>query len=145
MNKIRAHLDRGYWIPTEMRTELEQKWSTDEWKAKAKKNSDNRRSSDGPLHTGGSIPATEHYKRLVSLCYYMVLICLSQRLGFGKDRFSLNQNCLITGIVTLIVPFQIVVSIWLLYLLRHPILRSPFPTLYENWVRRMPSKLDSMI
>ncbi|KAJ1415543.1 Phosphoribosyltransferase C-terminal [Sesbania bispinosa] len=53
--------------------------------------------------------------------------------------------CLITGIVTLTVPFQAIVSVWLFYLLRHPILRSPFPTLYENWVSRMPSKLDSMI
>ncbi|KAK7320286.1 hypothetical protein VNO77_29620 [Canavalia gladiata] len=53
--------------------------------------------------------------------------------------------CLVTGIVTLIVPFRIIVSVSLLYLLRHPILRSPFPSLFENWVRRMPSKLDSMI
>ncbi|TKY57463.1 QUIRKY protein [Spatholobus suberectus] len=37
--------------------------------------------------------------------------------------------CLITGIVTLIVPFQSIVSVWLLYLLRHPILRSSVPPL----------------
>lgn len=49
-----------------MREQLEQKWNNDNWKGKAKINSDNRRSSDGPLHTGGSIPTTEHYKRLVS-------------------------------------------------------------------------------
>lgn len=53
--------------------------------------------------------------------------------------------CLIIGIVTLIVPFQGLVFVWLLYLLRHPIFRSPFPPFYENWLRRMPSKLDSMI
>lgn len=53
--------------------------------------------------------------------------------------------CLITGIVALAVPFKTLVFVWLLYLLRHPMFRSPFPPFYENWVSRMPSKLDSMI
>ncbi|KAI5381618.1 hypothetical protein KIW84_UN0581 [Lathyrus oleraceus] len=53
--------------------------------------------------------------------------------------------CLIAGIVTLAVPFKAIVFVWLLHLLRHPILLSPFPPFYENWLRRMPSKLDSMI
>nr|KYP73524.1 hypothetical protein KK1_006151 [Cajanus cajan] len=53
--------------------------------------------------------------------------------------------CLVTGIVALIVPFQSIVSVWLLYLLRHPILCSFVPTLHESWIRSMPSKLDSMI
>ncbi|XP_027337165.1 FT-interacting protein 7-like [Abrus precatorius] len=53
--------------------------------------------------------------------------------------------CLISGIVTLIVPFRVIVSVWLIYLLRHPIVRSSFPTPFENWVRRLPSKLDNMI
>jgi energy-converting hydrogenase Eha subunit F len=53
--------------------------------------------------------------------------------------------CLITGIVTSAVPFQYLVFFWSVYLLRHPMVRSPFPPFYENWVRRMPSKLDSMI
>ncbi|XP_054819059.1 FT-interacting protein 3-like [Prosopis cineraria] len=52
--------------------------------------------------------------------------------------------CLIGGIVTLIVPFQVIISVCFLYLLRHPRFRSPIPTLFENWVSRMPSKLDSM-
>ncbi|RDY12742.1 FT-interacting protein 1, partial [Mucuna pruriens] len=53
--------------------------------------------------------------------------------------------CLITGILTFIVPFQDIVSVWLLYLLRHPILRSSVPTLHQNRTRSMPSKLDIMI
>ncbi|XP_028788084.1 FT-interacting protein 3-like [Neltuma alba] len=53
--------------------------------------------------------------------------------------------CLIGGIVTLFIPFQLVISICVLYLLRHPRFRSPIPALFENWVSRMPSKLDSMI
>ncbi|KAK7299871.1 hypothetical protein RJT34_10699 [Clitoria ternatea] len=53
--------------------------------------------------------------------------------------------CLITGILTLVVPFQSIFFVWILYLLRHPILRSHSPSLFENWFRRMPSKLDSMI
>jgi len=54
-------------------------------------------------------------------------------------------SCLIIGIVALAVPFRFLVVVWFLYFLRHPMFRSPFPPFYENWIRRMPSKLDSMI
>ncbi|KAK7277018.1 hypothetical protein RIF29_18167 [Crotalaria pallida] len=53
--------------------------------------------------------------------------------------------CLLSGIVTFIVPFRVTVIVFFLYLLRHPIFRSPLPSFLENWVSRMPSKLDSMI
>lgn len=53
--------------------------------------------------------------------------------------------CLITGIVTLFIPLRVIISIWFLYLLRHPRFCSAFPTLLENWVTRMPSKLDNML
>lgn len=49
-----------------MHEQLEQKWKNGDQKEKEKIRSNNRRSSDGPLYTGGSIPTTEHYKRLVS-------------------------------------------------------------------------------
>lgn len=47
--------------------------------------------------------------------------------------------CLIIGFVTLNVPFKALVFVWLLYLLRHPIERSPFPPLHENCLRRTPT------
>ncbi|KAF7816062.1 FT-interacting protein 1 [Senna tora] len=53
--------------------------------------------------------------------------------------------CLVSGIVTLFLSFRVIVCFWLLYLTRHPIFRSAFPTVLENWVGRMPSKLDSML
>ncbi|KAK4268593.1 hypothetical protein QN277_025223 [Acacia crassicarpa] len=53
--------------------------------------------------------------------------------------------CLISGIVTLITPIQLIIWFCFMYLLIHPLFRSPMPTLFENWVSRMPSKLDSMI
>lgn len=53
--------------------------------------------------------------------------------------------CVIIGMVTLLVPSQVIICIVLVYLLRHPRFRSPLPSILENWVRRMPSKLDSMI
>ncbi|XP_057439784.1 FT-interacting protein 7-like [Lotus japonicus] len=52
---------------------------------------------------------------------------------------------LVMGIVSFIFPLKVIVIFWLLYLLRHPIFRSPFPSPLENWLRRMPSKLDRMI
>ncbi|XP_058744612.1 uncharacterized protein LOC131634279 [Vicia villosa] len=64
MYRVRKNIDPGDWIPIETRKILEEKWNDDKWKRKSQINTHNRRSSDGPLHTGGSIPTTEHYKRL---------------------------------------------------------------------------------
>lgn len=66
MYRVRRKTDSGNWIPIEMREKLEKKWADIDWKEKAIVNGNNRRLSDGSLHTGGSIPTTEHYKRLVS-------------------------------------------------------------------------------
>jgi hypothetical protein len=52
--------------PCSIARKLEQNWEDSKWKDKAEVNKKNRRSSDGPLHTCGSIPTTEHSKRLVS-------------------------------------------------------------------------------
>ena len=75
MHRVRTKVDQGSWIPQEIRQQLEQRWSQDEWKAKSKINSNNRKFADGPVHTGGSIPATEHYKRLVRDFYVKFYIC----------------------------------------------------------------------
>lgn len=66
MYRVRTGEDDGDWIPVEMRKKLDAKWSEDEWKSKAQTNSKNRKSSDAPLHTGGSIPTFEISKRIVS-------------------------------------------------------------------------------
>ncbi|WJX29777.1 hypothetical protein P8452_18382 [Trifolium repens] len=64
MYRVRRGIDSGDWIPGEMRAIMDNKWKEDNWKKKAELNKVNRISSNGPLHTGGSIPTTEHYKRL---------------------------------------------------------------------------------
>jgi len=80
MNKIQAQLDRGIGFLLKCMQSWNKNTALMSESQRQKKNRDNRRSSNSPLHTGGSIPATEHYKRLVSLCYYMVIICLLVRL-----------------------------------------------------------------
>ncbi|KAL2318603.1 hypothetical protein Fmac_032479 [Flemingia macrophylla] len=64
MYRVRRGVDVGSWIPRQKRVELDQKWNDDNWKEKARTNANNRNSSDGSLHTGGSIPTSEHFKRL---------------------------------------------------------------------------------
>ncbi|WJX95097.1 hypothetical protein P8452_76456 [Trifolium repens] len=64
MYRVRKGIDQGDWIPNKMRAILDDKWKEDNWKRKAELNKVNRISYDCPLHIGGSIPTTEHYKRL---------------------------------------------------------------------------------
>ncbi|KAK2441843.1 hypothetical protein QL285_013089 [Trifolium repens] len=64
MYRVRRNIDPGDWIPTEMREQLQLAWNENSWKAKSQVNTHNRRSSDAPLHTGGSISTTEHFKRM---------------------------------------------------------------------------------
>ena len=70
--KVRKKFDKGNWIRPEVREEIEQKWNQPGWKEKAKINSMNRRASDLPLHTSGSVPTTEHFRRLVSNFYILI-------------------------------------------------------------------------
>ncbi|XP_039683086.1 uncharacterized protein [Medicago truncatula] len=64
MYRVRRGMDKGEWIPALLREKLEQNWEDNKWKDKAAVNKRNRRSSNGPLHTCGSIPTIEHSKRL---------------------------------------------------------------------------------
>ena len=66
MYQVRKGIDKGEWIPVQLREKLEQNWEDSKWKDKAEVNKQNRRSSDGPFHTFGSIPTIKHSKRLVS-------------------------------------------------------------------------------
>jgi hypothetical protein len=77
MYRVRRGIDSGDWIPGEMRAIMDNKWKEDNWKKKAELNKVNRISSNGPLHTGGSIPTTEHYKRLVSNLIFLIALQLS--------------------------------------------------------------------
>ncbi|XP_057452431.1 uncharacterized protein LOC130744256 [Lotus japonicus] len=63
--RVRTKKDSGTWIPEQNRKEMEQKWKEDDWKRNAANNANNRNSSSGPLHTGGSIPSSEHFRRLI--------------------------------------------------------------------------------
>jgi hypothetical protein len=69
--KVRHKENVGSWILPQHREEIERKWNQEEWKKKAKTNSANRRASDLPMHTGGSVPTTEHLRRLVSNLYIL--------------------------------------------------------------------------
>jgi len=70
MYRVRLGVDVGSWILPLMHQQLEQKWSDLNWQDKAKTNANNRDSSDdGSLDTRGSIPTSEHFKRLVSNNY----------------------------------------------------------------------------
>ncbi|RHN59460.1 hypothetical protein MtrunA17_Chr4g0013531 [Medicago truncatula] len=64
MYRVRKGINKGEWIPVELREKLEPNWEDSKWKDKTEVNKQNRRSSDGPLHACGSIPTTEHSKRL---------------------------------------------------------------------------------
>ncbi|XP_020227319.1 uncharacterized protein LOC109808653 isoform X2 [Cajanus cajan] len=64
MYRVRRGIDQGSWIPKQKLVELQQKWNDENWKHKSMTNANNRNSSDGSLHTGGSIPTSEHFKRL---------------------------------------------------------------------------------
>ncbi|KAL5075435.1 hypothetical protein RYX36_014419 [Vicia faba] len=59
MYRVRKKIDPGDWIHVETLKILEEKWNDDKWKRKLEINTHSRRSSDDPLHTGGSIPSTD--------------------------------------------------------------------------------------
>ena len=69
MYRVRRGIDVGTWIRKQKRLEFEQKWNDEHWKEKSRTTTNNRNSSDGSVHTGGSIPTSEHFKRLVSNNY----------------------------------------------------------------------------
>lgn len=65
--KVRDNTDDGTWIPPSVLEELRTEWDGPAWKEISRKNSSNRQSKEGlNLHSGGSISAREHGKRLVS-------------------------------------------------------------------------------
>lgn len=52
--------------------------------------------------------------------------------------------CLIASLVTYIIPFRYVVVYTGFYVLRHPRFRIGFPSLPQNFLRRMPARTDGM-
>ncbi|KAK7323270.1 hypothetical protein VNO77_26735 [Canavalia gladiata] len=53
--------------------------------------------------------------------------------------------CIVAVIVTYLVPFHIIIFIWVTYLLRPPRFRFDMPALPQNFLRRMPAKSDGML
>ena len=90
---------------------MEQNFKDSKWKDKAEVNKQNRRSSDGPLHTCGSIPTTGHFKRLVSKDWFKLIIILiylfytnwlkhdSNLLGGVSKTFQPGSYCLVPLII----------------------------------------------
>ena len=67
MNKLRVNKDNGNWLHPDHLQQLKIEWEDPKWQEKAQKNRQNRQSKQGlNLHSGGSISAKEHAKRLVS-------------------------------------------------------------------------------
>lgn len=65
--KVRSGEDKGVWIPPEKLQQLRAEWDSEDWQDKAKKNKQNRLCKEGlNVHSGGSISAREHAKRMVS-------------------------------------------------------------------------------
>ncbi|KAK2451908.1 hypothetical protein QL285_010918 [Trifolium repens] len=94
MYRVRRNIDPGDWIPTEMCEKLELAWNENSWKAKSQVNTHNRRSSNAPLHTGGSISTTEHFKRMKKR-----LKCESNLLGsISKDTQSKRGSIKVGGV-----------------------------------------------
>ncbi len=60
MYRVRKGIDKGEWIPVQLREKLEKNCEDSKWKNKAEVNKQNRRSFDGLLYTCGSISTTEH-------------------------------------------------------------------------------------
>ena len=69
MAKVRedlAHNRRPIWIPEHVLNEMAATWSSEQYKEKQEQAKQNRASArGGSLHTCGSIPVSEHKRRLV--------------------------------------------------------------------------------
>lgn len=53
--------------------------------------------------------------------------------------------CSVAVIVTYLVPFRILVFIWVTYMLRPPRFRFDIPAVPQNFLRRMPAKSDGLL
>lgn len=53
--------------------------------------------------------------------------------------------CFVAVIVTYLVPFRILVFIWVTYMLRPPRFRFDIPAVPQNFLRRMPAKSDGLL
>lgn len=53
--------------------------------------------------------------------------------------------CSVAVIVTYLVPFRILMFMWVTYVLRPPRFRFDMPAVPQNFLRRMPAKSDGML
>ncbi|KAG1327254.1 FT-interacting protein 1-like [Cocos nucifera] len=53
--------------------------------------------------------------------------------------------CLVAAVVLYVTPFRVVALVAGLYTLRHPRFRSKLPSVYSNFFKRLPSRIDSML
>jgi hypothetical protein len=65
--KVRSGKDKGEWIDEDKLKELRDEWKGEKWQNISKINTQNRKSqAEHNVHSGGSISAKEHGKRMVS-------------------------------------------------------------------------------
>jgi hypothetical protein len=65
--KVRSGKDKGEWIDEDRLKELRDEWKDEKWQNISKINTQNRKSKAGHnVHSGGSISAREHAKKMVS-------------------------------------------------------------------------------
>ncbi|XP_061352531.1 uncharacterized protein LOC133297410 [Gastrolobium bilobum] len=65
LHRIRNGQEKDTWIKDDAFANIKEIWSSDEWQKKSQKNKQNRACFEGASHVGGSIPFSEHKKRLM--------------------------------------------------------------------------------
>ena len=92
LSKLRENKDSGNWLHADYLEELKTKWQSPEWQEKARKNRQNRQSKQGlNQHSGGSISAKEHVKRMVSYFFQIMISSLSFYLAFTQLIIVFNH------------------------------------------------------
>ncbi|XP_045789490.1 uncharacterized protein LOC123884438 [Trifolium pratense] len=85
--KVRSGKDKGEWIDEDKLKELTDQWKGEKWQNISKINTQNRKSQAGHnVHSGGSISAREHAKKMES--YQTKLFERNSQIGEGSNQQS---------------------------------------------------------
>ena len=71
--KLRRGEGKLDWIEPEIADQLRQNWAVDDkFNNRSQKNKQNRAKQQGPSYAGGSIPQSEHVRKIVSTRYFLL-------------------------------------------------------------------------
>jgi hypothetical protein len=71
--KLRKGTGKQDWIDPDVAGQLLQNWAVDEkFKNRSQKNKQNRARQEGPSYAGGSIPQSEHKRKVVSTSFFLL-------------------------------------------------------------------------